>query len=162
MTPPRPQSDIDEEAAKAIRDAEMERVNNPKSPLDVIWLAEISDLQTARRVARHGVWAAGVIAVPMAMFALPRNPFQIVDLLVYLIVAIGIWRFWRSAAVAGFVLEIFEALNMAVRHSTTPQMWIRELIVLALFWNGIRGTFAYHRLVHPPAPQLTGGRTYAR
>jgi hypothetical protein len=158
MKPPRPQSDIDAEAAQAIRDAEMHRVTHPKTPLDVIWLAEISDLHTARRVARHGVWAAGLVAVPMAIFAVPQNPFQIVDLFLYLILAVGIWRLWRSAAVAGLVLELVEALNIAMRHSSTTGMWIRELVVLALFWNGIRGTFAYHRLARDAAAQSSGGR----
>jgi len=123
----------------------------------------VSDIALARSAAIQGVGAALVIAVCSLIFAgmvaadvglfseLGFDSSQAWDLVfgaaVYFAIAWGIHRSSRIAAVLGLVLYLLDRAVMLGQLS--PKFGIGLVValpVLVAFVNGVRGTFAYHRL----------------
>ena len=120
----------------------------------------VDDSVSAKRAARHGVVAAlvtasfttlfGVLAVRgvTAVTNLGIDAYTFVDASLFLGAAFGIWRGWRAAAVFGLALFILEKLFFWVSTGRPPGGFAAVLIIA--FLNGVRGTYALHRLSKMP------------
>ena len=118
----------------------------------------IETISDAQKVGRQGALAACFVAGMTTLFAVaamsgalplavPIDGWALVDAVIFAIVAWGIYQMSRVAAVAGLVIYILEKVYMQV--ALGMRMGIGTLMVVVLilaFINGIRGTFAYHRL----------------
>ena len=68
----------------------------------------------------------------------------VVDAVIFAALAFAIWRNSRFAAIVGLAIFILERVWMLQNSGRTPG--IISLVLLVMFVNGIRGTFAYYRL----------------
>jgi len=123
------------------------------------WLAwaypNINDRASAIRASRQGVIAAVIVSAITAVLALLAgrservatvpgiDAYALIDAVLFAIVAFGMWRHSRVAAVSGVVLFVGEKLYLwaAVGHRPGG---VAALLFLG-FVNGVRGTFAYYR-----------------
>jgi hypothetical protein len=113
-------------------------------------------IEGARAAARQGVWAASFVAVVTFGFAiysrfaaaiLNIDIWALVDVFLFCIIAVGIWRVSRIAAVSGLMLYVLERVWM---FQTNGQIGgFVAIIIVIMFVNSIRGTFAYHRQSSP-------------
>ena len=109
------------------------------------WWPTITNRETAQKVARNEVWAAIFVAA--------------VDAVIFCLLAIGIHKMFRTAAVAAFGLFVVEKIlwfAAAVSHSqNSPDTAVTigpilvTLAITAAFLNSVRATFAYHKLPTP-------------
>jgi hypothetical protein len=118
----------------------------------------IVTLSDAQSTGRQGAWAACFIAGIMSLAALasffgrlpedfPRDGWALIDAAIFGLIAWGIYRMSRVAAVAGLVLYIIEriAMHIALGKSHISGIFVTVLFLFA-FINAVRGTFAYHRM----------------
>lgn len=68
----------------------------------------------------------------------------LLDIILFAFVAIGVWRLSKIWSVIGLVLYLFE-VDWNLSHGRTGSIVV-TLLILYAFINGVRGTFAYHRL----------------
>jgi len=124
-----------------------------QSTLRERWWPDIRDRETARKTARQAIWAAIFVVVVTLVFATLAafgtsvagiSPAAFLDAAIFGIIAIGIWRMSRVAAVAGLVLFVLERLLMFPENHSTGSLIVGIAIAIA-FANGVRATFAYHR-----------------
>ncbi len=115
----------------------------------------IPDAAAARKVARQAFWGAVVICLITAVFAtlaLYRaregnvTAYSYVDAAAFAVIALGIWKMSRVAAVAGLVLYLIERIVGWTGVQNLGYMFIILAFTLA-FVNGVRATFAYHRFM---------------
>ena len=116
-----------------------------KSLGEALW-PTIIDKVTAKKTSRHGVWAAGFVSVATAIMArfgqiVSRAPF--IDAILFAIIAFGIYRMSKIAAVAGLVLFIVVRIDTWIEHGMKNP--IITILIALYFINGVRGTFAYHK-----------------
>ena len=123
------------------------------------------DVSTRQGVA-DAAFVAGAMALVRALvvaaFALlpssvapvqGTTPWPFLDAALFLVIAIGIWKRSRTAAVAGLVLVLVEAaFDLFTPLSTFLR--VAPLFVLA-FVNAVRGTFSHAHMVRKAA--LMGG-----
>jgi nitrate reductase gamma subunit len=134
----------------------MESDREPKSGL--LSLPTIVTLSDAQSTGRQGTWAACFVTGIMSLVALasilgrlpedfPRNGWALIDAAIFGLIAWGIYRMSRVAAVAGLVLYIIEriAMHIVMGKSRISGIFITVLF-LVMFINAVRGTFAYHRM----------------
>lgn len=121
---------------------------------DWFW-PKITGLESARRAARQGVWAAMITVVTtsvVVMLAHAGVPIYdvgidaLVDAAVFLIIAWGIHRMSRTAAVGGLGLYLFEQIHMWSKHGPRGLPLVAFLALMYL--NAIRGAFQYHKILH--------------
>ena len=129
---------------------------------NVYWPA-VTDLPAAISASDQGYWSAVGVAVLTGFssaIALFRNSdlagvngWSFIDAAVFGMIAWRIRRRSRIFAVAGLCLFIAEKVLQAI---VVGQFGIAGLFVsgfiILLFINGIRGTFAIHRLVNEVVP----------
>jgi hypothetical protein len=130
--------------------------SKPKAPknqgLNWLW-PQITDSESARSAARGGRTAAiicAAVTLVFTMIAISRIKFSqglgltvlsLADVFLFGIVAWGIHRMSRTAAVLGLLLYGAERLMAG---NATKAIYFTIVLTL-LFINGIRGTFAYHQ-----------------
>jgi hypothetical protein len=132
-------------------------MENRKQKGNAVW-PTIDSIQTAREAAQQGFWAAIAVAVitSIAILAamalggalgpLDLGVWAFIDVGIYVAIAIGIRRMSRVAAVLGLVLYIANRIYLwAVLGARPAGIAMTAILVIALL-NGVRGTFAYHRL----------------
>jgi hypothetical protein len=134
----------------------MESDNKPKS--GILTFPTIVTLSDAQSTGRHGTWAACFIAGIMSLVALasilgrlpedfPRDGWALIDAAIFGLIAWGIYRMSRVAAIAGLILYIIERIAM---HVMLGRSYITAIFVTVMFLfafiNAVRGTFAYHRM----------------
>lgn len=128
-----------------------------------LW-AHIDDIESAKKAAHQGAYAAwfcaGVtlllVLVNMMFFA--DEPFlgigsaALFDVLILGGVGLGIYNFYRSAAVAGLLIYWAEQGWAIAEHGRTN--WIMLGILTIAFINGIRGCYAFQEFKGstPPRP----------
>jgi hypothetical protein len=116
----------------------------------------IETQEHAVRVSRHGMWAAVLVAGATgvtAWLSLMRgapvagvDPSAFVDAILFAGIALGIRRRSRFAAICGPVLFFVErAYAWSQSGLDAGGLGIFILVMLA-FVEGVRGTFAFHRL----------------
>ena len=122
-------------------------VTNRPSRWRNLW-PDVDDVESARSASRQGMWAALVVAVVTGIVAafqgLGLNWYAFVDVGMFLLIAWGIRRVSRMAAVAGLVLFVIE--RIAIFGQTKQTGGIVAIALLLAFGNGARGAFAYRRL----------------
>jgi hypothetical protein len=115
----------------------------------------VSDAVSAKRAARQGVILCSITAVATTVsvgFTLaglnrsPVDPFALIDAGIFVLIAIGISRMSRTAAVLGAVFYFLEAMTSFIVEGAKVSPWVFVLSVG--FMNSVRGTFAYYRLTH--------------
>lgn len=115
----------------------------------------ITGLESAKQSARQGVWASMVVAVVTAGVAilshvgvpiLDFNLEALVDAALFAIVAWGIHKMSRTAAVGGLGLYLIERIYMWSNHGPKGFIWV--VIITLMYINAIRGTFQYHKILH--------------
>ncbi|NEQ31463.1 MAG: hypothetical protein F6K04_10725 [Leptolyngbya sp. SIO4C5] len=112
----------------------------------------------AKQVAKQGFWAAVCVATLTAIFALvaialgesildmPIDAWSFVDVGIFIAIALGIRKLSRIAAILGLIFYVLGQIYMWTTVGFQPNgIPIMAILVMA-FINGIRGTFAYHRL----------------
>lgn len=114
----------------------------------------------ARKAAYQGFWAAIVVASITVVFAaiavtvgpvdgVPIDGWAFFDAGLFVAIAIFIRKLSRAGAVCGLGLYCLERIGMWAMYGVGPNdissIWMIALLVIA-FINGIRGTFAYHRM----------------
>ena len=117
-----------------------------------VYWPPVWNLETARGAAMQGFWAATFVAAVTAAlsilsaFGVSLFGFDLsalADAAAFAILAVGIYRMWRVAAVAGFCLYILET---AFRWATGgPKNPVLAVIITLAFVNSVRGTFAYRK-----------------
>ena len=122
---------------------------------NILW-PDISHLDGAKTAARSGLWAACFVAIATAGVALysefvsPLLIFDIwglLDSLLFAVIAIGIWRMSRIAAIFGLTLYLGEQWYQWTTDGV-GNIIVAVLLTL-MFVNGVRGTVAFHRLDKP-------------
>ncbi len=124
-----------------------------------LWVC-IDSVETAREAAKQGMWTAILVAIFtavvtvifMTMGETPEgfpeiDAWAFWDVGLFVAVAWGIHKMSRIAAVAGLGLYVLgQVLIRISMPSIAPGgLWVAGLFILG-FVNGVRGTFAYHRL----------------
>ena len=117
------------------------------------WWPDVSTLEQARSAAMGGAAVAGIVAavtLAFTLYAVYKEPvlnitaWSFLDAALFVVVAIGIWRLSRTAAVAGLALYIVEQGYQLV--SAGPKNPVMAILFILFLVNAIRGTFSYHRL----------------
>src|SRR5688572_16534034 len=131
-------------------------------PFDILW-PPIHDEQSAKDASRIGAIGAVVAAIWIALIALYGisegghlglvrvGPGRLVTAGVFLVLAFGIGRQWRSAAAIAPVLFLLEQSSSPVGLNgwmAGVMPWVHALTgtVMVFFVSGVRGSFGYWRL----------------
>ena len=118
---------------------------------------KITNIADAAKASDQGFWAAVLVAGITTVIATITvfsgreiaaiNPYAYIDAALFALIAWRIRRRSRAFAVVGLVLFLFEKIH---QFSVEPQIAsvgaIMAIFFVLLFINGIRGTFAFHRL----------------
>jgi hypothetical protein len=122
---------------------------------NIIW-PDITHLDGAKTAACSGLWAACFAAFATAGLALYSefvstllifDIWGLLDSVLFAVIAIGIWRMSRIAAIFGLILYLGEQWYQW----TTDGMGniVVALLLTLMFVNGVRGTIAFHRFKKP-------------
>lgn len=117
---------------------------------------QIHDVESARRAARQGRNVALLVATLTSCLALIGHTYAefaektgfdawaFLDAALFFVIAFGIGRLSRTAAIAGFLLFLLEKIVMWADDGAANG-WIVAVFILLAFLHSIRGTFAWHR-----------------
>ena len=118
---------------------------------------EVKDLETAQSACRTAAGAAFFIAGLTAIVAgialagttvVPGiNGWALADAAIFAVLGIFLRRFSRTAAVLALVLLIIERISM-MSQGTSPASLPLGIIITLLFITGVRGAYAYHRVMN--------------
>ena len=117
-------------------------------------------LESAKDASRQGMWGAIAVAAITGLAVLEElptlkplvdPPLVVPQILLFLAIEYGMFRFSKAAAIAGLVCFLASSLYALARFiaqsgSFRFTLLLASALILA-FVNGIRGTFAYHRLL---------------
>ncbi len=121
------------------------------------WWPSVETEVEAEGAAHQGAGAAIFVASVTALFSvlavfdiriLPGfSPLSLVDAVLFAIVAWRIYRMSRAWALVGLLGYASErAYSIYAHGSTATAGWVVGIVILLGFVNGVRGTFAHHRL----------------
>lgn len=118
-----------------------------------LWLP-VGTIEEARAAASRGTWAALVVACLTATIAgvagaieepvLGLDTWSFLDAALFLLIAFGIHRMSRFAALSGLIVFVLDRVLMI---ETLTRGSIVTLFIALAFTSAVRGTFAYRRLV---------------
>jgi hypothetical protein len=123
---------------------------------------DVSDLDGAKDATKYGMWCAIIVAALTAVVSVLTimgmgirgiSNYTLVDALVFVGIAYGLSRYSRFAAVAGFVLYLAEKIYTYVVTGSILGVGVLAIVVLFGFLNGMRGAFAYQKLLASAPPQ---------
>jgi len=123
---------------------------------------DVSDSDGAKDATKYGMWCAIIVAAItaglsvltiMGMGIRGISAYALIDAFAFAGIAYGLSRYSRFAAVAGFVLYLAEKIYAYV--VTGSILGVGVLVEDDLFGllNGIRGAFAYQKLLVAAPPQ---------
>ena|ERR1700687_5451908 len=122
------------------------------------WIPSISDVASAKKIASQGVWVSLIIAGLTSALAIFKvfgyNYWALGDAFLFTVIAFGIDKMWRSAAVAGLTLYIIEMIFKFIDiyrsgQPTNPGLGYMSIVIIFAYVNSIRGTFAYQKFKAP-------------
>jgi hypothetical protein len=127
------------------------------------WWPSVETVSGAKEAAHQGAAAAVFVAVFTALFAFAAlfdihilagfSPTALFDAAIFGVVAWRIYRMSRAWAVVGLVGFIFErAYALYERGFSASAGIVVGVVILLAFINGVRGTFALHKLTASPPP----------
>lgn len=117
---------------------------------------DVTTLDGASTACRTAMWfsiAVASITALMALIALSGNVIAgvgasaFVDAALFAAIAFGLSRRSRFAAVSGFLLFLLERIYMIVQTGSVLGAGVLGIVFLIGFLNGVRGAFAYHKLL---------------
>jgi hypothetical protein len=119
---------------------------------------EIIDIESAKKAAMYGFWASLIVAVGTAALATiclitkhdigPLNAWSFIDSIFYAFCAWRIKKMSRTFSVIVFLVYTVDRI-MLFKNAGMHAFVAPALIMLLFFFNGIRGTFAYHKFLKP-------------
>lgn len=127
---------------------------------DNFFWPDVSSLESAKKAVGYGVGAAGLVAVLTAAFATWAlvsqstvvsfiDAWAYVDAVLFTLIAFGIYKESRFAAVFGLLVFIAEKLYQI--HVTEKfDGAVMAGFITVFFISSVRGTFALHRLRSKP------------
>ncbi len=128
--------------------------------LNTWFLPPVTTKAEARSAAYQGFWAAVIVTAITVLFVIimlaagpiedvPIDAWAFIDAGIFAAIAIYIRKLSRIAAVCGLVMYWLERIYMwsvtGFGPNEVSSIWMIVLLTVA-FINGVRGTFAYHRL----------------
>jgi len=134
----------------------MENLSEPKGHRKNNLWPDTSHLDGATTAARSGLWAACFVAIAttgLALYSEFVRPLLIFDIwglldsFLFAVIAIGIWRMSRIAAIFGLTLYLGEQWYQWTTDGVGNI--IIALLLTLMFVNGVRGTVAFHRFNRP-------------
>ena len=123
---------------------------------------DVSDLDGARDSTRYGMWCAIIVAALtaglsvltiMGMGIRAISAYALIEAFAFAGIAYGLSRYSRFAAVAGFVLYLADKIYAYVATGSILGVGVLAVVVLFGFLNGMRGAFAYQKLLASAPPQ---------
>jgi hypothetical protein len=124
---------------------------------------DVSDLDGAKDATRYGMWCAVLVATVTTLFAvlsflgiriMGSSPSALLDAVLFAAVAFGLAKYSRFAAFAGFALFLVEKIYTVVLTGSILGIGVLGVVILFGFLNGIRGAFAYQKLLAAVPPQV--------
>jgi hypothetical protein len=112
------------------------------------WWPEIIDPKSAGAAAKAGAMGAFLcVGATVLMVLLKQAPMSAyLDAGIFLILGLMILRMSRVAAVTALVFFVLERFYASFAHGLSAAIGAVAIVVLLAFLNGVRGTFAYHRM----------------
>jgi hypothetical protein len=109
---------------------------------------EIVDVLTAKRAAWQGAIAALLFSCATTYYVFFTKDFEmgkwtLIDVVLFLLIAWGIYKMSRVAAISGLALYIIERIGMFINYDVSGVVITTILIIM--YVNAIRGTFAFHK-----------------
>ncbi len=135
--------------------AKIKYKTSTKKRINNFWWPEITDLKTARHVAYYGLWATllnvGITSLFIVLeffgVKLLDIGFQgFVDIIIFSVIAVGIYKLNKYAAIAGLLFYLFE-ISFSILFSGNFSIGWMTIIFVFLYINSIRGTFAYQAII---------------
>jgi hypothetical protein len=121
-----------------------------KKATNWFWPA-VDTIGAAQDAAKLGAYTAAIVAGITALFAILSlfgveitSIWALVDAGLFALIAFGIYKMSRVAAVAGLLLYLWGQLSQLLDSGRTN--WFLVFLFTLMFIGGIRGTFAYHKL----------------
>ena len=125
-----------------------------KKSQNMIW-PTVSDLESARRAAHQGVWAATYVFLSTTVMGILGsygiifdkfgfNMEALVDAALIAMAGFGIIKMCRTAAILGLSLHVVGRIVFWLEHGSKNP--VVAFFIIVMFINSVRGTFAYHRL----------------
>jgi hypothetical protein len=125
------------------------------------WWPSVETKSGAKEAAHQGAGAAVFVAAVTALFAVLAifdirilagfSPTALFDAAIFGVAAWRIYRMSRAWAVVGLVGFIFERAFAFYQHGFSAGAGIVVgIFILLAFINGVRGTFAFHKLAASP------------
>ena len=117
---------------------------------------EVDTIENAKAASRTGAWAAIFVAAMTGIAAILSylgiqvfgqvkiTMWSLIDCALFIVIAWGLFRYSRVAAVIGLFLYIAERIDMLA--SGPIAGLLVTVIVILIFIGAVRGTFAYARL----------------
>jgi len=121
---------------------------------DFIYWPTITDEASAKRAARLGAGFCIFSAIMTLILGVFRYGYVKIDddvagayifAFIFLILGIGIYRMWRSAAVIATAMYCIDKIYEFIQ--TDGKHFLRLLLIL-IFINAVRGTFLYNRYMN--------------
>lgn len=123
---------------------------------DNFFWPDVSSVESAKKAVGYGVGAAGIVALLTTVFATWAlmshstvvgfvDAWAYVDAVLFTLIAFGIYKESRIAAVVGLLVFIAEK---AYQIHTTEKFdgAVMAVFIIVLFISSVRGTFALYRL----------------
>jgi hypothetical protein len=123
---------------------------------------DVSDQEGAKDAMRLAMWCAILVAGMTGLFVvfsffgvrlMGITPAALLDVALFAATAYGLYKHSRFAAVAGFVLFLLEKIYAFVTTGSILGVGVLGVIILIGFLNGVRGAFAYQKLIAATPPQ---------
>jgi hypothetical protein len=123
---------------------------------------DVSDLDGAKDATRFGMWCAILVAGVTALFVvlsffgirfMAITPAALLDAALFAAIAYGLSKYSRFAAAAGFALFLVEKIYAVVATGSILGAGVLGVVILFGFLNGVRGAFAYQKLLAAGPPQ---------
>lgn len=116
--------------------------------IDPFW-PTIKDKETATIVAKNASYFVFFIAFLTAIFSIFQlfgaSTLGLIDAALFCIIGFGLYKLSRIAAVAGLSIYLLGKVYALITYLAIPQaFWV--ILILLAYINGIRATFAYHKL----------------
>jgi hypothetical protein len=121
-----------------------------KKTTNWFWPA-VDTMDAAKEAAKQGAFTAAIVSGITAIFAIlslfgvgDTSISALTDAGLFALIAFGIYRMSRVAAVVGLLLYLWGQLSQLLDTGRTN--WFLVFLFTLMFIGGIRGAFAYHKL----------------
>lgn len=143
------------EATKSIFEEQRKDPNHQQMPP----IRSLSDARGLAKVSAGASIFSAVVTMLLVFFGDGKivDSLALIDCGILLILAWGTYKMWRSAAVGALLLFLISKIMLLVTLGQSGNLHIgmafSMVIFLVMYINGVRGTFAYHRILQRYAEQ---------